>query len=111
MCLLLAAQACDGPAKKIWHTINLAEEFTADLPGMNSMAWLNLLPEFDPYKYNSFATNAADVVHRLTTRVDIRIASRVRANNSFVLPPTLVFKSVVDDTGIKTFGRPELACI
>jgi len=33
------------------------------------------MPEFDPYKYDSFATNAADVVHRLTRTVDDRIAA------------------------------------
>ncbi len=89
-----------SPAIRVHSAAALAsfKDELSILPGMSGMAWLDLLPEFDPYKYNSFATNAADVVHRLTTRVDSRIASRVRANNGFVLPPTLVFKSVVDDT-------------
>ena len=33
------------------------------VPGMAGMRWLSVLPEFDPYKYNSFATNAGDQVH------------------------------------------------
>jgi alpha-beta hydrolase superfamily lysophospholipase len=68
------------------------------LPGMKRLAWLQILPEFDPFKYNSFATNAGAQVHRLTRSVARRIAARVRANPDEVLPPTLVFKSTVDAT-------------
>lgn len=55
-------------------------------------------PEFDPYKYNSFATNAGDVVYRLTRSVVRRIKARARTNPEVVLPPTLVLKSTVDAT-------------
>jgi alpha-beta hydrolase superfamily lysophospholipase len=68
------------------------------VPGMGGLAWLQVLPEFDPYKYNSFATNAGSVVHRLTRSVDQRIAARARSRNSQLLPPILVFKSTVDAT-------------
>ena len=43
------------------------------IPGLGGLAWLSIEPEFDPYKYNSFATNAAEQVHRLTTTVAGRI--------------------------------------
>jgi hypothetical protein len=56
------------------------------------------MPEFDPYKYNSFATNAAEQVHGLTRLVARRIAARTRSDASQILPPTLVFKSTVDAT-------------
>ena len=68
------------------------------MPGLGGLAWLQVHPEFDPYKYNSFATNAAGVVHRLTRSVDRRIASRFRPDRGDVLPPILVFKSTVDAT-------------
>jgi len=68
------------------------------LPGLGSWSWLSVLPEFDPYKYNSFATNAGTVVHRLTRDVDRRLAARARAHPDRVLPPTLVLKSAVDST-------------
>ena len=68
------------------------------LPGLGGQAWLQVLPEFDPYKYNSFATNAARVVHQLTTDVDQRITHRVQTGQGFILPPILVFKSSVDST-------------
>ena len=69
-----------------------------NLPGFGSLSYLQIQPEFDPYKYNSFATNAADVVHKITRSVARRIRSRAGSNPDFVLPPVLVFKSTVDAT-------------
>jgi esterase/lipase len=66
------------------------------LPGLSQIAWLQIQPEFDPYKFNSFATNAAEQVHRLTRSVADRIAAR--AGTEQLLPPILVFKSTVDAT-------------
>jgi len=70
----------------------------AVLPGLGDLAWLNVEPEFDPYKYNSFTTNAGEQVHRLTQSVSRRIASRARAQRAAELPPILVFKSNADST-------------
>ena len=68
------------------------------LPGLGGLAWLSVLPEFDPYKYNSFATNAGEQVHSLTRSVARRLATRARSAPGEILPPTLVFKSTVDAT-------------
>jgi alpha-beta hydrolase superfamily lysophospholipase len=68
------------------------------LPGLDGLAWLQILPEFDPYKYNSFATNAGEQVHRLTRSVTRRLAAQARSNQKRAFPPTLVFKSTVDAT-------------
>ncbi|HSM75617.1 MAG TPA: alpha/beta fold hydrolase, partial [Desulfobacterales bacterium] len=70
----------------------------AVLPGLGSLAWLVIEPEFDPYKYNSFTTNAGEQVHRLTHSVARRVAQRARSHPESVLPPTLVFKSNADAT-------------
>ncbi len=70
----------------------------AVLPGLGSFAWLQIQPEFDPYKYNSFATNAGAQVHSLTRSVTRRIAARAKSDPAQVLPPTLVLKSAVDAT-------------
>ncbi len=67
----------------------------SSLPGLAHLAWLGIDPEFDPYKYNSFTTNAAEQVHRLTRRVARRLAAR---SGEGVLPPLLVLKSTVDAT-------------
>lgn len=68
------------------------------LPGLEHLAWLDMLPEFDPYKYNSFAVNAAEQVRRLTLSVASRIAAREKAGRSQPFPPILVLKSTVDAT-------------
>ena len=69
-----------------------------NLPGLGGLAFLRVEHEFDPYKYNSFASNAADVVHRLTRTVAGRIRTRASTDPEIVLPPVLVFKSTVDAT-------------
>jgi hypothetical protein len=68
------------------------------LPGLGSLAWLSVMPEFDPYKYNSFATNAAEQAHGLVRSVARRIDARARTEAKQILPPTLVFLSTVDAT-------------
>jgi alpha-beta hydrolase superfamily lysophospholipase len=87
-----------SPAIRIHPSAALArfKNWLSILPGLGSLAWLDVQPEFDPYKYNSFATNAGHVVHRITRSVDRRIASR--GDRAIVLPPVLVFKSTVDAT-------------
>ena len=68
-------------------------------PGLGQMAWLNVMSEFDPYKYNSFATNAGSQVHRVTVDVDSRINALSRSPEKVAkFPPVLVFKSTVDST-------------
>jgi hypothetical protein len=56
------------------------------------------MPEFDPYKYNLFPTNAGDVVYKLTSSVKQRLAALAKSVPSSVFPPVLVFKSAVDAT-------------
>ncbi len=68
------------------------------LPGLGGLAWLQIVPEFDPYKYNSFATNAGAQVHDLTRTVATRVAARAQSRPAEILPPILVFKSTVDAT-------------
>ena len=70
----------------------------AALPGLGDLAWLQIVPEFDPYKYNSFATNAGAIVHFATRSVAQRVRERSKAYPSDVLPPILALKSTVDAT-------------
>jgi alpha-beta hydrolase superfamily lysophospholipase len=67
------------------------------LPGLGDLAYLAVMDEFDPFNYNSFATNAGAQVHAVTRDVDwrIRTLSREAATK---LPPILAFKSTVDST-------------
>jgi len=68
------------------------------LPGLEKLAWTQIVPEFDPFKYNSFAVNAGDQVHRLTRRVVREIAARSATGPISPFPRTLVFLSAVDAT-------------
>jgi hypothetical protein len=68
------------------------------LPGLGGLGWLVIEPEFDPYKYNSFATNAGEQVHRLTRSVGRRLERHARSGPATMFPPTLVLKSNADAT-------------
>ena len=71
----------------------------AVLHGLGGLAYLSIMDEFDPYKYNSFATNAGAQVHRITTHVDRRMQALARDPAAVDrLPPILVLKSTVDAT-------------
>ena len=90
-----------SPAIRVHPAASLARftDSLSNLPGLDSLAYLDLMDEFDPFKYNSFATNAGDQVHRITRRVDHRIR-RLAADPGMAasLPPILVLKSAVDAT-------------
>jgi esterase/lipase len=89
-----------SPAIGIHPSAGLAsfKDWLSNIPGLDGLAYTQIQPEFDPYKYNSFATNAADVVHRLTRSVAGRVEQRAGTEPDIVLPPVLVFKSTVDAT-------------
>ncbi len=71
----------------------------AVLPGMDGLAYLTVMDEFDPYKYNSFATNAGAQVHQITRSVDRRMQALSQKKAAVdKLPPILVLKSTVDAT-------------
>jgi hypothetical protein len=68
------------------------------LPGLETLAWTQILPEFDPFKYNSFTSNAAGQVHRMTRSVARRIHERAAAGAAAGFPPVLVLLSAADAT-------------
>jgi alpha-beta hydrolase superfamily lysophospholipase len=68
------------------------------VPGLSGAGWTQITPEFDPYKYNSFPTNAGAQVHQLTRSVSNRVARLAGDRTAGSMPPILVFKSAVDAT-------------
>jgi alpha-beta hydrolase superfamily lysophospholipase len=68
------------------------------LPRFAKTAWLDIQPEFNPFKYNSFPVNAARQTHRLTAALQARIDRLAAAGRLAALPPVLTFQSVVDAT-------------
>jgi alpha-beta hydrolase superfamily lysophospholipase len=62
--------------------------------------WLDIYPEYDPHKYNSFPMNAGLQSYKLTTAVKEQI-QRTAANHELEqMPPILTFQSLVDSTVI-----------
>ena len=70
----------------------------AMFPAFAKAAWLGILPEFNPFKYNSFPVNGAVQSHRLTVALQDRLARAARADGLQRMPPILTFQSVVDFT-------------
>jgi alpha-beta hydrolase superfamily lysophospholipase len=68
------------------------------LLGMEKLAWNGLLPEYDPYKYGSFAVNAGDVAYRITRRIQHQLNALQGSGKLETLPPILAFQSGVDAT-------------
>src|SRR4030095_5509094 len=46
----------------------------AMFPAFAKAAWLGIVPEFNPFKYNSFPVNGARQSHRLTAALQNRLA-------------------------------------
>jgi len=69
----------------------------AVLPRFSKSAWLEIVPEFNPFKYGSFPVNAARQSYELTEQLDERLAA-LGQENLARLPPVLAFQSVVDST-------------
>ena len=70
----------------------------AVLPPFANAAWLSVVPEFNPFKYNSFPVNGARQSYRLTDTLQSQIQRLSRAGQLGGLPPVLTFQSVVDFT-------------
>jgi alpha-beta hydrolase superfamily lysophospholipase len=70
----------------------------AVLPPFAKAAWLSVVPEFNPFKYNSFPVNGARQSYRLTDALQSQIQRLARAGQLGSLPPVLTFQSVVDFT-------------
>lgn len=70
----------------------------AVLPAFAKAAWLSVLPEFNPFKYNSFPIHAARQSCALTRQIQRQITERTRSGQIAGLPPVLTFQSVLDYT-------------
>jgi alpha-beta hydrolase superfamily lysophospholipase len=70
----------------------------AIFPAFANAAWLGVIPEFNPFKYNSFPVNGARQSSLLTRALQPRIARYARQGRVDELPPIITFQSVVDFT-------------
>ena len=70
----------------------------AVFPIFAKAAWLSVVPEFNPFKYNSLHANAIQQTHRISSAMQAQIASLFREGKMSAMPPILTFHSVVDTT-------------
>lgn len=61
-------------------------------------AWLDVLPEYNPFKYNSFPIRAARESYLVTADLHAAMEAVARQGRMAEVPPVLAFQSVVDDT-------------
>lgn len=60
--------------------------------------WLDVQPEFNPFKYNSFPVNAVRQSWGLTTTLQAQLLELRALGRTASLPPVLTFQSVLDST-------------
>jgi len=70
----------------------------AIFPPFAKAAWLGIVPEFNPFKYNSFPVNGARQSSLVTRALQPRIARLAREGRLTELAPVLTFQSVTDFT-------------
>lgn len=68
------------------------------LPAFEKARWLDVYPEYNPFKYTSFPANAGLQTWRLTTTLQAQVARIAAAGRGGQLPPILTFHSLVDAT-------------
>lgn len=70
----------------------------AVIPRFAKAAWLGIVPEFNPFKYNSFPVNGARQSSLVARTLQQQIDAAARSGRLAELPPILTFQSVVDFT-------------
>jgi len=68
------------------------------LLGVDKLAWTEVVPEYDPYKYNSFTANAGEQMHAITRSIAERLDRVAGSGAPAEFPRILAFQSVADAT-------------
>ncbi len=69
------------------------------LLGIEKLAWNSIVPEYDPFKYGSFAVNAGDQVYRISKEVQEQMTQLSKDKEKYNrMPPILSFASCADNT-------------
>jgi alpha-beta hydrolase superfamily lysophospholipase len=69
-----------------------------DLLGLDKLAWNAVQPEYDPYKYNSFAVNAGYQAYQATVEIQSQLDRLEKQGRLAEIPPILAFQSAADAT-------------
>ncbi len=68
------------------------------IPVLEKARWQEIVPEYDPYKFNSFPVNAARQVNHATRELQAALIREGNAGRLAQLPPVTTWQSVVDST-------------
>jgi len=83
-----------SPAARLARMISALGRF----PFFEKARWLDVVPEYNPFKYNSFPANAGTQSFRVSSGVQSEIAAAASSGVIARLPPILAFQSIVDRT-------------
>lgn len=90
--ILISPMIGVSPLARLARTISLLG------PVVEKARWLDVFPEYNPFKYNSFPANAGMQTYRLTTALRAQMSRVGESAQMSRLPPILTFQSVVDTT-------------
>ena len=91
-----------SPAIELTPVATLAEVIdifsVVPIPVLDKVRWQAVVPEFDPYKFNSFPVNASRQSNRATRALQRSLREADEAGRLSQLPPVVAWQSVVDST-------------
>ncbi len=67
-------------------------------PVVPKARWIDVVPEYNPFKYNSFPANAGFQTSRLTGALNRQLLRAQEQGLLAKMPPVLAFQSIVDTT-------------
>jgi alpha-beta hydrolase superfamily lysophospholipase len=70
----------------------------AFIPFFEKSRWLDVFPEYDPYKYNSFPVNAANQIYSVTRTLRAELDDAAARGRLADMPRVVMFQSLVDST-------------
>ena len=68
------------------------------IPYFEKSKWVDIYPEYDPFKYNSFPMKAGHESYRLIRTLGRKLEALANTNQMSKFPPVLAFQSLVDAT-------------
>jgi alpha-beta hydrolase superfamily lysophospholipase len=68
------------------------------IPYFAKSRWLDIEPEYNPFKYNSFPAFAAEQTVEITRAIQASVEKEAASGRIRLLPPILAFTSLVDST-------------
>jgi alpha-beta hydrolase superfamily lysophospholipase len=90
--ILLSPMIGVSPAARFASSISLFGPFVP------KARWIDVVPEYNPFKYNSFPANAGAQTFRLTRELNRVLLDAERRGRLQQIAPVLAFQSVVDTT-------------